>query len=148
MEKELGFEMCLDTLGGVATLGRDVPRNYYDLDGLVRAGIPTSAFEHAVSVLGEPEATIAAGIGIPRTTLTRRKASGRFTVDESERVVRLARVVALGTEALGSREAAGRWLLKANRALGGAVPLSLLSTDLGTREVESVLGRALLGGYS
>ena len=148
MDQELGFAACIDALGGDETLGARPLRTYRDLDLIVRTGIPTAAFEHAVELIGEPETTIAAGIGIARTTLGRRKAAGKLTLDESERVLRLARVIGLGTKALGSGEATGRWLLKPNRALGGVAPLGLLQTDLGTREVEAVLGRALLGGYS
>ena len=61
---------------------------------------------------------------------------------------RLERVTALGIEALGSLLAVERWLQEPNRALGGAVPISLLQTDEGARDVEAVLLRALVGGFS
>jgi len=53
-----------------------------------------------------------------------------------------------GRLVLGSAEAVGNWLLEPNLALGGAVPIDLLQTDVGASQVEAVLGRALLGGYS
>jgi len=101
-----------------------------------------------VESLGQPEKTIVEGIGISRTTLSRRKQSGRLGFVDSERAVRLGTIIALGKAALGSTAAAGRWLLKPNAALGGVVPIGLLQTDVGARQVEAVLGRALLGGYS
>jgi putative toxin-antitoxin system antitoxin component (TIGR02293 family) len=48
----------------------------------------------------------------------------------------------------GERAKASRWLHNPNRALGGVSPLSLLDTDLGTREVEQILGRIEYGVYS
>ena len=41
---------------------------------------------------------------------------------------------------LGGQEQASRWLHTQNRALGGQTPLDLLDTDLGSRQVEDVLG--------
>ena len=37
---------------------------------------------------------------------------------------------------------------QANRALGGAVPIDQLDTDLGAKEVENILGRIAYGVYS
>jgi putative toxin-antitoxin system antitoxin component (TIGR02293 family) len=49
---------------------------------------------------------------------------------------------------LGSTDKAARWLHTENRALGGQTPLALLDTDLGTRQVEEVLGRIEHGVFS
>jgi len=123
-------------------------RNGSDLADAVAQGLSTAAFRNAVRALDQPEATIIEGLGLSRSTLHRRQAGGRLAPVESERAVRLARVASLGKVALGSMAAAGRWLLKPNRALGGRVPLMLLQSDVGTQEVEAVLGRAVYGGYS
>ena len=40
------------------------------------------------------------------------------------------------------------WLSRANRALGGAIPLELLDSDLGAIQVEQILGRISHGVYS
>jgi putative toxin-antitoxin system antitoxin component (TIGR02293 family) len=61
---------------------------------------------------------------------------------------RIARVMARAENVLGSPERATAWLNRPNRALGDAVPLDLLGTDLGAREVEAVLGRIEHGVYS
>ncbi len=142
------FEDVVDVLGGAKALEDGELHSFFDFDRVIHAGVPIGAFQHAVDLIGGSEATIATAIGIARTTLNRRKVSGRFVSEESERVVRLGLIVALGKQALGSTRAAGRWLVKPNRALGGRVPLELLQTDVGARQVEAVLGRALLGGYS
>jgi putative toxin-antitoxin system antitoxin component (TIGR02293 family) len=87
-------------------------------------------------------------IGLPARTLARRKKERRLRADESDRLLRLARVAAVAEEALGARENAGQWLQKPNRALGGVTPLELLDTDLGAEEVVAILGRIEHGVYS
>lgn len=142
------LEDTVEVLGGPSALTTTI-RSFRDLDALIHEGVPIAALRNAIEALGEPEARIIAGIGIPRTTLYRRKkAESRLGFVESERTVRLGRITALGRLALGSTIATGRWLVKPNKALGGAMPIELLQTDVGAREVEAVLGRALLGSYS
>jgi putative toxin-antitoxin system antitoxin component (TIGR02293 family) len=80
--------------------------------------------------------------------LARRKQERRLRADESDRLLRLARVAAVAEDVLGAQDKAGRWLQKPNRALGGIVPLDLLDTDLGAEEVVTVLGRIEHGVYS
>jgi putative toxin-antitoxin system antitoxin component (TIGR02293 family) len=140
----------LAILGGELTLGTRVIRNERDLDTLIHEGLPVAALDHAIRALGATRRAILDGVGIARSTVRRRKGveGKRLDLVESERTVRLGRIAALGNEALGSTEAAGRWLQQPNRALGGVEPISLLQTDVGAREVEAVLTRALLGGYS
>ena len=58
------------------------------------------------------------------------------------------RIMIRAVEVLGSREEASRWLHAPNPALGGQTPLELLDTDLGSRQVEDVLGRIEHGVYS
>ena len=41
-----------------------------------------------------------------------------------------------------------RWLKHPNRALGGLVPVAAIDTELGARQVESILGRIAYGGIS
>jgi putative toxin-antitoxin system antitoxin component (TIGR02293 family) len=57
-------------------------------------------------------------------------------------------IVRRAAEVLGSREEALRWLHTPNRAFGGRTPWDLLDTDLGSRQVEDVLGRMEHGVYS
>lgn len=142
------FHAIVDAFGGAASLGGGSLRSALDFDRVIHDGMPVLAFRHVVESLGQPEKTVVEGIGISRTTLARRKQAGRLGFVDSERALRLGSVIALGKVVLGSPGAVGRWLLKANAALGGQIPLRLLQTDVGAREVEAVLGRALLGGFS
>ncbi|MEA2664546.1 MAG: hypothetical protein QOI11_1490 [Candidatus Eremiobacteraeota bacterium] len=144
------IENIVAILGGEATLGRRAIRSDRDLDTLIHEGLPVAALDHAIVALGTTQRAILDGVGIARSTIRRRKGgqTQRLDLVESERTVRLGRIAALGNEALGSTAAVGRWLQKPNRALGGVEPISLLQTDVGAREVEAVLTRVLLGGYS
>ena len=67
---------------------------------------------------------------------------------ESDRIYRLARIVALAKRYLGDAALAHRWLKQPNRALGGKAPLEVIDTEPGARSVEGVLGRIAYGGVS
>lgn len=70
---------------------------------------------------------------------------GTLTPEQSDRLVRVARVLAAAEETFGSREKAGAWLCRPTVALGGERPLHLLDTDEGARRVETLLGRIAHG---
>lgn len=79
---------------------------------------------------------------VPRRTLTHRRTRGEaLSRDESDRVVRVARVVALCEEVFGERERGWRWLRDAKRQFQGRAPLDLLATEAGARLVEELLYR-------
>lgn len=79
---------------------------------------------------------------VPRRTLTHRRARREaLSRDESDRVVRVARVVALCEEVFGERERGWRWLRDAKRQFKGRAPLDLLATEAGARLVEELLYR-------
>ena len=59
----------------------------------------------------------------------------------TDRLTRVARVMARAEEALGDAEKARRWLRKPNRALQGRVPLDPARSEAGARIVEQALGR-------
>ena len=137
-----------EVLGGKKILGRSV-KNFAELAELIRQGLPAGT----LLVLGEKldlkNSTLSKKLGIPQRTLTRRLSRhARLTAAESDRTVRLARVYATAVEMIGNADKAAQWLRTPNRALGGAFPIDHLDTDLGTREVENILGRIAYGVYS
>ena len=117
------------------------------LVGLVREGVPWTDYRSVITHLGLNDQTAAGVLHIPPRTLARRK-GGRLEPQESERLMRLLRLVAQATDVLGTREKALRWLEAPNRALEEAVPISLLDTDIGTQAVESVLARIEYGVFT
>ena len=120
-----------------------------ELAALTREGIPASVVPALAEDLGMDRGVLAKTVGVAERTLVRRLgARARLSKDESDRVVRFARVVAQAGETLGDKAKAAHWLQSPNRALSGRKPLELLDTDAGVREVEAVLGRINYGVYS
>ena len=80
------------------------------------------------------------GIVIPARTLQHRGSRReKLTIDESDRVLRITRVLSAAEATYGSRERALAWLRRPIPRLGNRSPLSLLKTDTGTRIVEETL---------
>lgn len=137
----------VEALGGSKTLHASV-RTLDELRASILRGLPYGAFEAVSANYGLPRPLVVRALQVPERTLVRRKQAARFHADESDRLVRLARLAAIAEDVLGTREKAGRWLQKPNRALGGAVPLEVLDTELGARRVEEILGRIAHGVMS
>lgn len=79
---------------------------------------------------------------IPRRTLAHRRARREaLSRDESDRVVRVARITALGEEVFGDPERSLRWMRAAKRQFQGRTPLQLVTTEAGSRVVEELLYR-------
>ena len=137
-----------EVLGGRKVLGRAV-KKASDLAHLVRKGLPASSVEALAQKLDLGNTVLSRRLGIPQRTLTRRLSQrSRLTAAESDRTVRLARMYATAVEMIGTAEKAVAWLHTPNRALGGERPLDQLDTDLGSREVEDILGRIAYGVHS
>ncbi len=104
------------------------------------------AFERSTHL---PLATIAALIGIPLRTLSRRRKEGRLQRDESDRLLRVARVVDKAVQLYeGDRATAMQWLQTPQPALDGREPLDFTRTDVGAREVEDLIGRLEHGVFT
>ena len=132
-------EEIVSALGGEQIIGPVTSR--LDLDAALRVGLPVQSFASLAESLGVPHSTLARALMIQPRTLSRRKRSGRLEATESDRLYRLARVFAHAVEVFGAVSRAASWMSEPNRALAGRKPLDLLATDLGTLEVDEVLGR-------
>jgi putative toxin-antitoxin system antitoxin component (TIGR02293 family) len=76
-----------------------------------------------------------------RTRRHRRQRKQPLSIEESDRLVRLARVQALAEDVFGDAEKAGRWLRQGLGILNRQAPLELARTEAGMRVVEQILGR-------
>lgn len=135
------------TLGGRRVL-RERQATYETVIKRVRGGLPYAALEAVATRFNIPQEALVRILHIPPRTLARRKKERRLRADESDRLLRLGRVVARVEEVFGDVERAGRWLQKPNRALGGLIPLEQLDTDIGAHQVEEILGRIEHGFFS
>jgi putative toxin-antitoxin system antitoxin component (TIGR02293 family) len=114
----------------------------------VRAGLPLIALQSVQRSLHLSREGLSRILSMPERTLARRQKQARLTAEESDRLIRVARVMAHAVQVLGSRDKAARWLRSRNRALRGSAPVSLLDTDIGAQQVSEVLGRIEYGIYS
>lgn len=131
--------------------GREVLGEFREGEGFVEAvrhGLPYASLEALTRTLGRDLGDVGAVVGIPGRTLARRKHERLLSPVESDRLYRLAYVTHVASATLGGVSPARVWLSRANRALGGLTPLSLLDTDIGCRQVEDVLARVSHGLYS
>jgi putative toxin-antitoxin system antitoxin component (TIGR02293 family) len=114
----------------------------------VREGFPLRELENLRSALALPIEQVAAKVGMSKATFHRRKLEGKLTPDESDKVLRFARLMGHAVSIFGSDDNARQWLNAPQRGLGGSVPLDYAETEVGAREVENLLGRIEYGVYS
>lgn len=120
-----------------------------DLRQLIRKGLPYQSLERVSKRLEISLLAMVESLGLAKRTVARRVQDKRpLSPTESERIVRLARVFSEARQVLGSDDKARRWMFKANRALGGEIPLRLLDTDIGTNIVFDELGRIEHGVFA
>lgn len=77
---------------------------------------------------------------IPARTLKhRRQRNEPLSIDESDRLRRVAEVFALAVKVYGAREDGRQWLMSPMRRFEGKTALSMLRTEAGERAVEEFL---------
>lgn len=134
---------ALEVVGGQKVIGAPLD-SARAIIAAVRRGFPVEAVEHVIAsgrmTLAEIDEVV-----LPRKTLSHRRKIGTLTSEQSDRLVRAARVIAEAEETFGSQDKAGKWLRRPTEALGGEKPIALLDTSEGAAEVEALLGRIAHG---
>jgi putative toxin-antitoxin system antitoxin component (TIGR02293 family) len=120
----------------------------HELIRRIQKGLRFSELETLQNSMEMPFEQLAAKLSISRSTLQRRKAIGRLSPDESDKVMRFSRLLEHATNVFGDIEKARAWLKFPQHGLGGAVPLDYAETEVGAREVDNLLGRIDYGVYS
>src|SRR5712692_11933631 len=113
----------VEELGGEPVLGRSL-RTEDDLQEAIREGFPQTVIEEVMHSAGITLKDLARSLDLSARSLQRRRRAGRLARYESDRLYRLARIIALADEFLGDHERAMRWLKHPNRALGGLAPVA------------------------
>ena len=114
----------------------------------LKKGLTVDTFERLCKNLDISEKTLSKILNIATTTLTRRKNSGRFSFEESERIFRLGRLYDKALELFEDPHLARKWLKEPSWALGDVAPLEYSDTELGAREVEDLVGRIEHGVFT
>jgi putative toxin-antitoxin system antitoxin component (TIGR02293 family) len=119
-------------------LGLAAPATEGDILRIVEGRLAPSVIKR-LTILGLERSEIDAVVIPSRTLQHRRSRREKLTVDESDRVLRVIRVLSLTEAIYASRERALAWLRRPNARLDGRTPFSLLKTDTGSRIVEELL---------
>lgn len=125
-------------LGGRSVLKRDV-HSLAELQQVVSAGLPVQSLNLTAEYIGGTPRDVSRLKDrlVPPATRKRRKSV--LKADESERVERLARMMAIAEEVWEDRDTAREFLRTPHPLLGDRPPLELARTELGARQVEELL---------
>lgn len=117
-----------------------------DVAAFVRTGVRPEALGHLARAGLGPRHL--ATVVPPRTLTHRRQRRERLSRDESDRAVRLARIVALAEAVFGDHAAAMAWLSTPKRRFDGTSPLDTAASEAGARLVEDALWQADEGYFA
>src|SRR5213594_3815228 len=105
----------VQTLGGKGVF-RERQTTFEAIIDTARTGFPYATLEALATRFEIPRETLVRVLHLPPRTLARRKKAHRLSADESDRLLRLARVAARAEDVFGSQERAGAWLRGTVRA--------------------------------
>ncbi len=130
-----------------SSLGLSAGHNH-DLIRAVQKGLLFNALESLARKSGIPATELAGILAIPDRTFARRKSTGRFAPEESERILRVARIFELALGLFdGDASDAVKWLKTPRKALGNHTPLNYSASEIGAREVENLIGQLVHGVF-
>jgi len=141
--RRTGYSLLLNKVTGVKSGNRS------SMLAKIRKGLPFKAVEDLESAYGSTRKEIGSVLAIPISTLSRRQKTGRLLVDESDRVARLAQIKdAVLAMMQGDDDAAITWLRTPQNILNNETPMDHASTEMGSRDVEDLIGRIRHGVFS
>lgn len=136
----------MTTLGGRQVFGSG--SRQIDLIDEVERGLPTKAYAAVAKALrltsDEEDSLLQSSL----RTRARWKRRGRLDPATSDRLVRLARILALAIYVLESKAYAVDWLREPSDVFGDRTPLELMTTDIGADKVTNVLYQMEQGVYA
>jgi len=111
----------------------------------IERGLSVATVDRVASLIRPGDATFKFTI-IPKATLSRRQTSKKLSIDEGDRVVRLARIMVAAIDTWGDPDNARAFLQRPHAMLDGKTPLDIaLHTAAGARLVEDILARLKYG---
>lgn len=140
----IGAAAIAAVMGGEQTLNTRV-RSAQELEAVVQQGLPIATLKYIVAQASDNPTTRRALTDALIPEATRKRRSRVFTPAESERLERLARVIAFAGDAFGDDGDARLFLGQAHPLLEGRTPAEAARTELGARRVEEILGRMTYG---
>lgn len=134
----------VDVLGGTKVLGHKI-KNSMDWHALILRGMPAEVISHMNRKWSLSDHFIARIVGVSVSTVSRKRkranmsAGERLSLVQSDRLYRVARIVALAVKVFEDKASVLKWLNSKQLGLGGRIPLDMLQTAPETAEVENLL---------
>tara|TARA_A200000159_G_scaffold75547_1_gene70212 strand:+ start:3645 stop:4082 length:438 start_codon:yes stop_codon:yes gene_type:complete len=120
----------------------DIPPRGCRLEEAIASGLPYSIYIRVASYADMTNSEFVGLLDISLSTLSRRANTGRLSVGESEKVIRLIQMINTGVILFeGNKDKAISWLKSPSRGLNGIQPITMISTYAGTSEVLELIGR-------
>ena len=110
----------------------------------VHEGLPLSVVDQALAD-GRISLAELDRLALLRKTLAHRRGLGSLPPDQSDQLRRLLRIIEEAEASFGDAGKVRIWLRRPTARLDGEAPLDRLDTDIGTRQVEAILGRIAPG---
>lgn len=136
-------------LGGTKLLGKKI-ESPLDFADMIQEGLPSRSvfFLQKLMALGNEE--YASTLGVSSRWLGRYRNMPQKHLDPnvSDRLYRIARIFKLAEEVLESQDTANHWLHRPQTGLNERIPLELIRSEAGAKEVEELLYRIEYGLYS
>jgi putative toxin-antitoxin system antitoxin component (TIGR02293 family) len=114
----------------------------------VERGLPVRTYDAVAEALQLTPVEEDRLLQVSLRTRARWKKRARLDAATSDRLVRLARILALAVLVLESRENAVAWLREPSGVLGGRSPLAAIATDPGAEKVSNMLYQMEHGVYA
>ncbi len=118
-----------------------------DLAGIVEQGLPLGSVDR-LKEQGLTFSEVSDVVISPRTLKHRKVRGERLSHEETDRVVRVARMVSLADQVFRNHDKALAWLRSPDDRLNGRAPFSLLHTESGGRVIENMLWQIEEGVYA
>jgi len=116
-------------------------KNDNDFINLIRTGIPKQAMTHLMDVTDISLIEMANIIHTTDRTLRRYSPTQKLPVEQSERVVEIARLYRRGEDVFGSMEQFRQWMDSVLLPFGNKKPKEFLDTSMGIGMIMDELGR-------
>jgi putative toxin-antitoxin system antitoxin component (TIGR02293 family) len=123
------------------------PKSDFELARMTEEGLPLGSIvslkNHGLTFTEISEIVIS-----PRTLKHRKSRREQLSKEETDRVVRVARLVSMAEDVFGSKKKALAWLRAKDDRLENRAPLQMLSTESGGRLIENMLWQIDEGAFS
>ncbi len=123
------------------------PNSALDMAEIAEKGLPTDSIAY-LKEKGLTFSEVSEIVISPRTLKHRKPRGEHLSVEETDRVLRVARIILLADQVFGNHEKALTWLRQVDERINDRIPLSMLHTESGGRLVENLLWQIDEGVYS